>query len=81
LRAKNGQSSAAIHATELIGIELGMFVKRTWNKHEHAEKRFIDMTPEEREAKAAELLARVRARLGKTIEGEAQKVVPLEGER
>ena len=29
LARKNGQSSAAIRATELIGIELGMFVTRT----------------------------------------------------
>jgi len=33
LARKNGQSSAAIGATELLGIELGMFTTRSDNKH------------------------------------------------
>src|SRR5207253_5105550 len=48
LARKNGQSSAAIRATELIGIELGMFVTRTDNKHS-GEKRLSQMPPEERQ--------------------------------
>src|SRR5207245_7841788 len=54
LARKNGQSSAAIRATELIGIELGMFVTRTDNKHS-GEKRLSQMPPEERRAYMTDL--------------------------
>ena len=76
LARQNGQSGAAIRATELLGIELGMFVKRSINKHEVTERRFSDMTPEEQDAAAAELLARARAVIdqAKLIEGEATEV-------
>jgi hypothetical protein len=74
LARKNGQSSAAIRATELLGKELGMFVDRSDNRH-RVEKRFSDMTPEEQEIAAADLLTEVRAILDadKTIEGEAEE--------
>ena len=68
-------------ALEQIGIELGMFVKRTDNRH-LVERRFSQMSPEEQEAAAEELLAEVREILGvefdaeNTIEGEAQEVSP-----
>ena len=72
LARKNGQSSAAIRATELIGIELGMFVKRTDNKH-IVERRFSEMSEEEQERYAGELLREAREVI------EAQK--RLEAER
>jgi phage terminase small subunit len=59
LARKNGQSSAAIRATELIGIELGMFVKRTDNKHT-VERRFSELSEEEQERVAGELLREAR---------------------
>ena len=73
LARKNDQSSAAIRATELLGKELGMFVDRSDNRH-RVEKRFSDMTPEEQEIAAEELMVRARAILGTTIDGEAQEV-------
>ena len=75
LARKNGQSSAAIRATELLGKELGMFVDRSDNRH-RVEKRFSDMTPEEQEIVAADLLTQARAILDAdtTIEGEAEEV-------
>ena len=59
LARKNGQSSAAIRATELIGIELGMFVRRTDNKHT-VERRFSELSEEEQERVAGELLREAR---------------------
>ena len=38
LARKNGQSSAAIRATELLGKELGMFVDRSDNRAPRREK-------------------------------------------
>ena len=75
LARKNGQSSAAIRATELIGIELGMFVTRTDNKHS-GEKRLSQLPPEERRAYMTDLLARAREAIDRqrTIEAEAQEV-------
>jgi hypothetical protein len=75
LARKNGQSSAAIRATELIGVELGMFVTRTDNKHSH-EKRPSDLPPEERRAYIADLLARAREVIDRqrVIEAKAQEV-------
>src|SRR5712672_991570 len=58
LARNNGQSSAAIRATELIGIELGMFTTRSANKHSF-EKRFSELPPERRRAVAEFLLAQV----------------------
>ena len=59
LARKNGQSSAAIRATELIGIELGMFVRRTDNRH-LVERRFSELSEEEQERVAGELLREAR---------------------
>jgi hypothetical protein len=75
LARKNGQSSAAIRATELIGIELGMFVTRTDNKHSH-ERRASELPPEERRAYIADLLARAREAIERQrlIEARAQEV-------
>ncbi len=75
LARKNGQSSAAIRATELIGIELGMFVTRTDNKHS-GERRPSQMPPAERRAYMEDLLARAREAIDRqrTIEAEAQEV-------
>ena len=77
LARKNGQSSAAIRATELIGIGLGMFMRRTDNRHTH-ERRFSDMPEEEQEAYMAELLAQAREVIAeekrRLIEGEAHEV-------
>ena len=75
LARKNGQSSAAIRATELLGKELGMFVDRSDNRH-RIEKRFSDMTREEQEAAVEKLMPWMRARLAarKTIEGQAEEV-------
>jgi hypothetical protein len=76
LARKNGQSSAAIRATELIGIELGMFVKRTNNRH-LVERRFSQLSEAEQEAVAADLLAQAREAIAeqRVIEGEASEVV------
>jgi hypothetical protein len=75
LARKNGQSSAAIRAAELIGIELGMFVNRSDNKHSF-EKRFSQLPPEEQRAVAADVLTRAREAIErqKIIEAEAQQV-------
>ncbi len=75
LARKNGQSSAAIRATELIGIELGMFVTRTDNKHS-GEKRVSQLPPEERRAYMADLLARAREAIERqrAIEGQAHEI-------
>jgi len=89
LARKNGQSSAAIRAAELLGKELGMFVDRSDNRHRH-ELEFSRLPPEQREARAAELinrakemlalrderLAREAAEKGTVIEGEATDVTP-----
>jgi hypothetical protein len=50
---------------------------RTGNKH-HLEKRFSDMTREEQEVAAEELMSRVRARPAaqRTIEGQAEEITP-----
>jgi len=75
LARKNGQSSAAIRATELIGIELGMFVTRTDNKHS-GEKRVSQLPPEERRAYMADLLARAREAIERqrAIEGQVHEI-------
>jgi hypothetical protein len=75
LARKNGQSSAAIRAAELIGIELGMFVNRSDNKHSF-EKRFSQMNPEQQKAVAMDVLTRSREAIErqKVIEAEAQQV-------
>jgi hypothetical protein len=80
LARKNGQSSAAIRATELLGKELGMFVDRSDNRH-RVQKRFSDLPEAEREAAAADLIARPRAAIERyrtTIEGQADEVVEIE---
>jgi hypothetical protein len=73
LARKNGQSSAAIRATELLGKELGMFVDRSDNRH-RVERRFSELPEAEQEAVAADLLARAREVIdrAKVIEGEAK---------
>jgi uncharacterized protein YfcZ (UPF0381/DUF406 family) len=75
LARKNGQSSAAIRATELLGKELGMFVDRSDNRH-LVERRFSQLPEAEQEAVAADLLERARAVIEeqKIIEGEAEDV-------
>jgi phage terminase small subunit len=62
-------------ALEKIGIELGMFVNRSDNKHSF-EKRFSQMPPEERRAYADTLMDRAQEILErhKTIEAEAHEV-------
>ena len=77
LARQNGQSSAAIRATELLGKELGMFVQRTDNRHV-VERRFSELSAEEQDAVAADLLTRAREVLDKTIEGEADEVEDIE---
>jgi hypothetical protein len=80
LARKNGQSSAAIRATELLGKELGMFIDRSDHRH-HVERRFADMTPEERQAAAEELMTRAREVLErpKLIEGQAEEIAENQG--
>ena len=75
LARQKGQASAAIRATELVGVELGMFTTRSDNKHSF-EKRFSELPPEERRAVADDLLARAREALERhrTIEAQAQEV-------
>jgi hypothetical protein len=79
LARKNGQSSAAIRATELLGKELGMFVDRSDNRH-RVERRFSELPEAEQEAVAADLLARAREVIdrAKVIEGEAKAVQDIE---
>ena len=79
LARKNGQSSAAIRATELLGKELGMFVDRSDNRH-RVQKRFSDLPESARDAAAADLIARARAAIERyrTIEGQADEVVEIE---
>ena len=74
LARKNGQASAAIRATELLGKELGMFIDRSGKQHT-PEKRFSQLPPEEQEREATELMGRVKARLAeiKLIEGGAEQ--------
>jgi hypothetical protein len=69
------QFGASIKTAELIGIELGMFVKRTDNRH-LVEQRFSDLPSEQQEAVAADLLERAREVIAraKVIEGEAEVV-------
>ena len=73
LARKNGQSSAAIRATELIGIELGMFVKQTDNRH-RVEKRFTDLSPEEQEREWNEVVSKARAVIESAKLEEAQLI-------
>ena len=75
LARQKGQASAAIRATELLGIELGMFTTRSDNKHTF-EKRFSQMPPEERRAYADTLMDRAQEILArhKVIEAEAHEV-------
>jgi phage terminase small subunit len=75
LARQNGQSSAAIRATELLGKELGMFVDRSHNRH-LVEQRFSQLPEEQQEAVAAEMLERAREVIAraKLIEGEAEVV-------
>jgi hypothetical protein len=76
LARKNGQSSAAIRATELLGIELGMFTTRSDNKHSlNGEKGYFQLPPEERRAFMTDLLTRARAVIDRhrTIDAEAQE--------
>jgi hypothetical protein len=72
---KAQQFSSSIRATELIGTELGMFIKRSDNKHSF-EKRFSQMNPEQQKAVAMDVLTRARAAIErqKVIEAEAQQV-------
>ena len=62
-------------ALEKIGIELGMFVTRTDNKHS-SEKRLSQLPPEERRSYVADLLARAREAIERqrVIEAQAQDV-------
>jgi hypothetical protein len=73
LARQNGQSSAAIRATELLGKELGMFVDRSDNRH-RVEPRFSQLPKEQQEAVAADLLERAREVIdrAKVIEGGAE---------
>jgi hypothetical protein len=76
LARKNGQSSAAIRATELLGIELGMFTTRSNNKHSlSGEKHYSQLPPEERRAFLTDLLTRAREVIDRhrTIDAEAQE--------
>jgi hypothetical protein len=81
LARKNGQSSAAIRATELIGIELGMFVKQTDNRH-RVEKRFTDLSPEEQEKAWIEVTEKAKAVIARArlIEAQKAKQEPVEVE-
>ena len=64
-----------IEALTKVGVELGMFVTRTDNKHS-GEKRPSQMPPAERRAYMEDLLARAREAIDRqrTIEAEAQEV-------
>ena len=75
LARQKGQASAAIRATELVGVELGMFTTRSDNKHSF-EKRFSQLPPEERRAYADTLMDRAQEILErqKVIEAEAREV-------
>src|SRR6266550_3914494 len=75
LARKNGQSSAAIRATELLGIELGMFITRSGNKHS-VQKPHSQLPPEERRAFTADLYARAKEAIKRqrTIDAEAQEL-------
>ena len=86
LARENGQSGAAIRATELLGKELGMFVQHTDNRHTTYERRYSEMSPEERRAEAERVLTAARAVIdqakaeeAKLIEGEAERVDLLAG--
>lgn len=74
LARQNGQSSAAIRATELLGKELGMFVERSANRHSF-EKRYSEMPLEERRCEAERLIALAReviaAEEARIIDGQA----------
>ena len=76
LARQKGQASAAIRATELVGVELGMFTTRSDNKHSF-EKRFSQLPPEEQRVVAQDVLTRAREAIErqKVIEAEAQEVV------
>lgn len=79
LARRNGQSSAAIRATELLGKELGMFIARTDNRHTH-EKRYSQLPPEERRAVAEELITQARAAIERQrlLEAQARDVADYE---
>ena len=81
LARQKGQASAAIRATELVGVELGMFINRSDNKHSF-EKRFSQLPPEEQRTVAADVLRRAREAIErqKVIEVEAQEVSGDAGE-
>ena len=76
LARRNGQSSAATRAVELLGKELGMFIDRA-EVHSTIETRIAAMTREQRLAYAWELLEGARMYLpaaergGDTIDGES----------
>ena len=80
LARRNGQSSAAIRATELLGKELGMFVERAAHRHSF-EKRYSDMSPEERKREVEQLIALAKEAIeqekANVIEGEAERVYVL----
>jgi hypothetical protein len=80
LARQNGQSSAAIRATELLGKELGMFVERAAHRHSF-EKRYSDMSPEERKREVEQLIALAKEAIeqekANVIEGEAERVYVL----
>jgi hypothetical protein len=80
LARQNGQSSAAIRATELLGKELGMFVERAAHRHS-SEKRYSDMSPEERKREVEQLIALAKEAIeqekANVIEGEAERVYVL----
>lgn len=80
LARQNGQSSAAIRATELLGKELGMFVERAAHRYSF-EKRYSDMSPEERKREVEQLIAlgkeAIEQEKANVIEGEAERVYVL----
>jgi hypothetical protein len=65
----------------LLGIELGMFLTRTDNKHGpiYGEKRLSQMEPEERRVSLADLLARAREAIDRQRAVEAQAQEAEEG--
>ena len=64
-----------LEALGKVGVELGMFINRSDNKHSF-EKRFSQLPPEERRAVADDLMERAREVLERrrTIEAGAQVV-------
>jgi hypothetical protein len=71
-----GQFGAAVRATELLGIEIGMFVRRTDNRHGHSMRReFSDLSPEEQRIEAERLITEARAVIEEQKLIEAQEAV------